>query len=350
MSGDDHWRHWSGSDEGSPEGEDGVLDAFLDRLEPARAPAKVPGATTGEPESPAPPADSGPGPDDGAQVAPPPEPAEPPPGPEATPLPEPEAPAPPEPVALAPALEPAGTTDPPVSFVDWIEARGDEAGTQLKRLGGRFDDGVVAMGPGPRRGRGLRIVLLGLVGAAVLSGGYVWLQGAEVASWRWGRASDSEEAAEPGGDEAGDLTGHLRQRVQAMEPIDFGTVEELEDALFRALANQETGPERVRVEALATHGSPDVYERRPTRANLVIELGPIPGQGDEAVDLLSERLIASWLTVGRLMDRGGITFEEVQIRVPPPLRWDRRYPGERLADLWRGALSADDLLAEGRAR
>lgn len=364
MSTDEPWRHWSSDADAEPDAadsDDDVLTSFLDRLAPAATPpAATPATPIPEPTSPY-----------ARVVRALPDAPEPERSPEVESLPAPSPPRQPQhdgsadassepaPVGRSEPPLPASPLEPPpqetpVSFTDWVEAQGgDPDGAPLKALGG-FDNGVVAMGSG--RGGGLRVprlLVIGLLGAAVVVGGYLALEALE---GRGGiiapgivepplEAPTAAAVALPLPSVRDDLADRLRRQVAATDRASFGTVEELEDVLFQALANHGTSPLRVQVDVLRPNDSREVYRRKPTRANLVIELGAIPGGGDEALDMLGERLITSWLVIGRVMSEDEVTFEQVGIRIPPPLRWNRRYPGARLAAFWQARLGAEELFA-----
>ena len=101
--------------------------------------------------------------------------------------------------------------------------------------------------------------------------------------------------------------------------IEFNTPEQLEDALFLELMNRGVPPRGVDVESLRERGTQDNQNRRPTQAHLKIELAGVTADGDDGYEQLEDRLMLCWLVVGKYQTLGRITFEDVVIRVAPPL-------------------------------
>ena len=372
---DDPWRHWPPGDDLEDEDEAGsILTSFLDRLEPAVSPSTPRRAdaapTAGKPGG----QEIAPGPT--ADLPDPAEPEMPDPAPVIATPPEPDAISLDGPVALEeprrpprrarrPAPLPTADQEPseaPVTYTEWLETQGGRPeDSPLKGLG-RYDNGIEATGPRRRRGVDRsRAAMLVLVCAALIAGGYLCFKPVEEE-----RPSESETSrtladdppsvdlaaptsladAPPEAQGLRDVEERLRQGLEGKDLIEFGTSEELEDALFQELANQGASPQLVQVEPLRARRSRDVFRRRPTRANLVIRLHAVPGQGDAGLDQLQERLILSWLLVGRYMALGEITFEEVEVLVAPPLRWNKRYEGQRLAAFWQQKLESSALFLD----
>jgi hypothetical protein len=137
----------------------------------------------------------------------------------------------------------------------------------------------------------------------------------------------------------------VRQKIRS-SIIDFTSAETLEDALFQELTNAGSKPMSVTVEPLGRKGSSDKYNRRPTKANLTIELRKISAEGDAGYEVLEERLIHSWLLAGKYSTLGRLQFEKVEVIIAPPLAWSQTYLGRDLGLLWEQQLNAADLFPE----
>jgi len=260
----------------------------------------------------------------------------------------------------------------PVSFRDWLEKNesGAEAGQRLERFG-RYDDGIVrARGSNQSRFSVFRVLLVVCLGGVLILSYSLYIRTAATSAF----PMESELANRvPGAvgirkpsvqlstldTPVGSLTGvpasqdvarrilekEVRQKVRR-SVADFTTAGTLEDAIFQELTNAGLKPMTVVVEPLGHKGSADKYSRRPTKADLTISLSAISATGDRGYEVLEERLIHTWLLVGKYAALGRIQFEDVQLTVAPPLAWSQRYEGRRLALLWEQQLEATALFPD----
>lgn len=263
---------------------------------------------------------------------------------------------------------PAPPEGTPLAFGDWVKARHGAGGGASRLEGfGRYDDGIViAAGRPSRRIDFFRVTLLILLGATLIGLRWMWVR--TVAQVSYPRESEIVRARAPeppsaglrGIDQGGPQpdSGLTREQIEQRERerglrlrlqgqiIDFNTAGQLEDALFRELVNRGLDPQKVTVESLHERGTQDVEHRRPTQADLAIELSGVSEAGDGGYDQLEERLVLCWLLVGKYQTLGRVTFEDVSIKVAPPLPFQRTWEGRRLASLWEQQLTTADLFLE----
>lgn len=262
--------------------------------------------------------------------------------------------------------------DLPVSFRDWLQKNesGAATGQRLERFG-RYDDGIVRPGGrSPGRFSVFRVLLVVCFGGAIMWSYSVYIHTAATSSFPMeselaGRMPGAVGIRKPSvqlgslDTPVGSLTQqlpaeHLARRAREKEVrqkvrssvVDFTTAETLEDAIFQELTNGGVKPMAVLVEPVGHKGSADKYSRRPTKANLTISLSTISVTGDRGYEVLEERLIYTWLLVGKYATLGRIQFEDVKITVAPPLAWSQRYEGRRLALLWEQQLEATALFPD----
>lgn len=259
----------------------------------------------------------------------------------------------------------------PVSFRDWLQRNeSGQSGERLERFG-RYDDGIVkAAGPPGSRFNLFRVLVSILMGCVLIASYYLWIRTSAESSFppesevekrmpgAVGLHKPSAQLASidsPVGSSALQLPPEelerrarelsVRQRVRSAV-ADFTSSTSLEDALFQELTNSGAKPISVRVEPLGEVGSRDKYNRRPTTANLTVQLGAISESGDRGFEVLEERLIYTWLLVGKYATLGRISFEDVELTVQPPLAWNQRYEGRELGLLWEQQIQSEDLFPE----
>jgi hypothetical protein len=275
-------------------------------------------------------------------------------------------PAEPEPPATPSSSFPGGPSasggddqaELPVSFKEWLDKRDGAQDGGLEGFG-RYDDGVVAVG-GRKEGpfNVFRVLLIVLLGAIAI--GFWWMWVSTVATTGYPAEADLirgpvERPTEPStaGDDPATAApvaeGIDRARLERERTIreglggiliQFHTPEELEDAFFRELANRGASPMSVEVDSIHQAGTQDIDHRRPTQANLVLELRGVP---DDDYEALEDVLMLSWMLVGKYQTLGKIAFERVEVKVAPPLPFHGRYEGRRLAAYWGKAVSYEEL-------
>jgi hypothetical protein len=256
----------------------------------------------------------------------------------------------------------------PVSFAEWLEKREENGHVSPLEGFGRYDDGIVVHRSGRREINAIRVLLLVMVGAALI--GFRWLWVKTIAEAAYPEESELIRRADPAPTTSGNplrsvdavsasadvglTTAELQERERESRlrsrmgghVLDFNTPEQLEDALFQELMNRGATPRSIEVESLREKGTQDNQRRRPTQAHLKIELAGVSANEDEGYDQLMERLTLTWLLVGKYQTLGRITFEDVTIRVAPPLPFERRYEGRRLAGYWDGQITSTELFLE----
>jgi len=262
--------------------------------------------------------------------------------------------------------------DLPVSFRAWLEQNqsGVAGGGRLERFG-RYDDGIVQSSvPKPGGFNLFGVLFVVLLGCLVIGSGYFYFHTSAQSPFPMeseletrvpgavGLRKPSNQLTtmdSPAGAAALQLPPEnlerrarekmVRQKIRS-SIIDFTSAETLEDALFQELTNAGSKPMSVTVEPLGRKGSSDKYNRRPTKANLTIELRKISVEGDAGYEVLEERLIHSWLLVGKYSTLGRLQFEKVEVIIAPPLAWNQTYLGRDLGLLWEQQLDAADLFPE----
>jgi len=260
----------------------------------------------------------------------------------------------------------------PVSFRDWLEKNesGVETGQRLERFG-RYDDGIVrAQGPSRNNFSVFRVLLVVCLGGALILSYTLYIRTAATSAFPMeselaGRMPgavgirkpslqlstvDSPVGSLAGQPAAQDLVRRAREKEVRQKVrgsiVDFTTSETLQDAIFQELINAGVKPVAVVVEPLGHKGSADKYSRRPTKANLTISLSKVSVTGDRGYEVLEERLIHTWLLIGKYSALGRIQFEDVKITVAPPLAWSQRYEGRRLGLLWEQQIEATALFPD----
>ena len=262
--------------------------------------------------------------------------------------------------------------DLPVSFKAWLEQNqsGVAGGERLERFG-RYDDGIVQSSvPKPGGFNLFGVLFVVLVGCLVIGSAYFYFHTSAQSPFPMeseletrvpgavGLRKPSNQLTtmdSPAGSAALQLPPEnlerrarekmVRQKIRS-SIIDFTSAETLEDALFQELTNAGSKPMSVTVEPLGRKGSSDKYNRRPTKANLTIELRKISVEGDAGYEVLEERLIHSWLLAGKYSTLGRLQFEKVEVIIAPPLAWSQTYLGRDLGLLWEQQLNAADLFPE----
>ena len=288
------------------------------------------------------------------------------------PLPEPEPEPEPE-VRTAPTLSTGEPPSPdadegpsmPVTFTEWMKKREEGGHTSPLEGFGRYDDGIVVRRPSRREVNAFRVLLIVLAGAMLIGVRWLWVKTIAEASYpveadvvRKADPPDPDpmrtvDAAGPSPDtglSAEELARRalerkLRDRMGG-HVLDFNTPEQLEDALFQELMNRGVPTRTVSVESLRERGTADVHNRRPTQAHLRIEVAGVSADETVGFEQLEERLMLCWLLVGKYQTLAKITFEDVVVRVAPPLPFERRYEGRRLAAYWAGQITAAELFLQ----
>ena len=269
----------------------------------------------------------------------------------------------------SPGPDPADSPESmPVTFAEWMERR-EENGHESPLEGfGRYDNGVVVQGSSRREVNAIRVLLIVMVGATLIGVRWLWVKTIAEAAYPPEtelirkpdiapqvsdnplRSVDSVASAPDVGLTPEEIAERAREsRLRARmggHVLDFNTPEQLEDALFQELMNRGVPTRKVEVESLHERGTQDNQNRRPTQAHLKIELTGVSANEDEGYDQLMERLTLTWLLIGKYQTLGRITFENVVVRVAPPLPFERRYDGRRLAGYWDGQLTAAELFLE----
>ena len=267
--------------------------------------------------------------------------------------------------------------DLPVSFNDWMERRGTTGKKETLLEGfGRYDDGIVVRKNDLDRGVNLvRVLAVTLVAAIVVLFYYLYVK--TIAETRYPTEAELAEQIAGGGGarkpasgsdvlESVDATGPpstaldqlsareraMRQRVTVLRQklrgnlIEFATAEQLEDALFQDLANKGGFTTFPKVEPLRHKDSPDRYNRRPTQAHLTVRITRVDGgNAEEQYRSLEDRLITTWLMVGKYGTLGRVSFEDVTITLPEPTPFEKTYQGSRLEAFWEKQIHAADLFA-----
>ena len=261
--------------------------------------------------------------------------------------------------------------DLPLTFRDWLEKSEEDAqeGTRLERFG-RYDDGIFRTADRSRRGfslfRVLLTVALGLVG---MGSWYLYVHTAaespfpkesELATRVPGAVGLKKPSTEirqvdsPGASTALALSPELlgrRAREKAVRQkvrggvLPFGSAGDLEDAIFQELTNAGAKPIMVTLESRTANGAAS-RDRRPSQAKISVSLNTIAASGDTGFEVLEERLMVVWLIVGKYQSLGNVQFEDVRVKIPPPLAWNRSYEGRELALLWEQQIEAARLFPE----
>lgn len=276
-------------------------------------------------------------------------------------------------LARVPALKPGSTipdleesgpkltpADVPVSFAQWMEKR--DSDTSLLEGFGRYDDGIVvsrALEPGAVNW--WRVGLILAVAVVVIGFRYMWVS--TIAETQYPLESEIIAARQPlpetgtieiatpatarelppGEQERRAHEIRLRADLKAGRITEFNTSEELQDVLFFELVNRGVNPISVVVDSKRTAGTQDKAHRRPTRATLALNLRGVEGNGDDQLDQLIERLITTWLLLGKYQAQGKIHFDEISITVDSPSPWSNVFDGRELAAYWDQQLIAEDL-------
>jgi hypothetical protein len=261
----------------------------------------------------------------------------------------------------APKLTPG---EVPVSFAEWMEKR--DSDTSLLEGFGRYDDGIVVSDRYKARGvNWWRVALIAMIAAVVIGFRMMWVT--TIAEAEYPLESDIIAGRMPSVPIPGGVDGprlpqtivlspaetvrrahevQLRISLRAGHITEFNTSEELQDVLFFELVNRGVNPIRVEVEALRKAGTQDMSHHRPTQANLQIILRGVQDEGNAQLDRVIERLITTWLLVGKYQAEGKIAFNEIKITVREPSPWSGVFTGRRLAAYWEQQLIAEDLFLE----
>lgn len=265
--------------------------------------------------------------------------------------------------------EGAPAAEMPVSFTEWLENHDSGEGKPVLEGFGRYDDGIfVPKPPDMDLVNPIRVVLIVLFAGALIGSWYIWVK--TVAETAYPLESELAEGLKPPPPAGGvgrrmddvdrgpsvpqvaegeyelrlrtirqDLTGQIRE---------FHTPAQLEDALFQEFINRSVAARRVEVVSLQERGTQDFDERRPTQANLSIELSGVSSDGEEGMKELEDQLMLVWLLVGKYSDQGRVRFEEVEVKVSGALPLRERYEGRRLNGLWGRQVTAESLFAGER--
>ncbi len=354
----DLWRHWNDAREASSAS--GVLSDFLDEIAPtvqtASRPLLSPAPAVPPPTVPAAPpvldlpdlaVDSLPNLSDDAlheAEAPPPD----------APSPE---PAPDQPSRQQLRLVEPDAPASPVSFADWVDAKGGGAGDSALKDFGKVDDGIVLHGRKRRGANWWRTTgLLTLATLAVVFW-HTWVR--TIAETAYPREADliaslqgdgpklpgvepSKSAPDqPVSVSARDAEQRLRSRV-AGDIRQFGDRLQLEDAIFQELSNLQASPVKVRVESLRSVGSGDFQRDRPTEANVTVLLAGV-AEGD-IFEAIRERLTLTWLVIAKYGNQGHVKFQTVTVRFGAPSASTYTHPGHLVLALGTRNTSVTDLL------
>jgi hypothetical protein len=134
----------------------------------------------------------------------------------------------------------------------------------------------------------------------------------------------------------------VRERV-GQGIADFGNPDELEDALYQSAINLGLGPRRIVVEPGQVGGGEDPTSRRPRQARILVYLNGIGGADGPDLDALHERLVATWMLLGKYATRSRMQLTEGCIEVAPPSAWNECYRGEDLGRLWEAQIDSNQL-------
>lgn len=126
----------------------------------------------------------------------------------------------------------------------------------------------------------------------------------------------------------------------------FGTASDLENVLFQELTNLRVKPRSVKVNPLVLQGQGLVDRDRPVEANISITLAGLPA--DEAPTLIPERIIKTWLTLGKTSKQGRIAFRNVTVAFDEPSPYRQVRTGSEILRVWNQRISAKELLLEER--
>ncbi len=275
--------------------------------------------------------------------------------------------APPEPAEPKLTIpEPKAEADLPVSFNEWLESRGTTPEGKVLEGFGRYDDGIAVQGGYQTRSfNGIRVFLLFALGCTIVFGWWIWVRTAattqypkesELQAQMLGRRGTAKPTVTDTRRDGNPVDAkrllrmdeeRLRKRIGQDVPF-FGSATTLEDELFTALQNAGARPAGVDVEAIATKGSNDREDGRPTKANVTLLLRGASGDGDEAAqfEALKEQLQIAWLVAGKFSAKGKVDFLEVDVVVTgTKTPWNETYEGRRLRSFWERHLTTADFFA-----
>lgn len=143
------------------------------------------------------------------------------------------------------------------------------------------------------------------------------------------------------------LDEERRWRSQiAGEVPHFGTAGDLENVLFQELTNLRVKPRSVKVDALVLQGQGLVDRDRPVEADITVTLAGLPA--DEAPTLIPERIIKTWLTLGKTSKQGRVAFRNVTVAFGEPSPYRQVRTGSEILRVWNQRISAKELLLEER--